>query len=86
MKLDNWWRGKCKSCKWYRVEEEDTFDKGEIGAGQGYCHFEPPRVLMDPDGKAITVRPQSFSVNDCGSWQQSEDVQFQRGMEKERTE
>lgn len=76
-KLNKYWHGLCKSCKYYRVEVEDGFDAGEIFPGLGYCHFDPPRVLMDPEGKPITVRPQVAAPDDCGAWVCSEDVKFE---------
>lgn len=78
MKLDLWWQGKCKSCKHYWVEIEDGVDEGNIFPGLGYCHCKPPRVLMDPDGKAVTPWPEVTALDGCGAWTQSDAIQMQR--------
>lgn len=81
-KLDNWWSGKCKSCRYYHLERHDNFDVEGIFPGMGHCHFDPPCVLMSPEGKPTTVRPEVTVLDDCGSWQLSTDVQLQRSNHK----
>ena len=77
-KLSNWWSGKCKSCRYYNVEQEDNFNEEGIFPGAGHCHFNPPCVLMNPDGKPVTVRPEVTALDDCGSWELSDAVQLRR--------
>ena len=40
----------CANCKWYRVRLYE-------GNAMGICHYSPPVLLSDPEGKPIMGRP-----------------------------
>lgn len=84
MNLSDWWQEKCKSCKHYHIEIEDMLEDEEAASifpGLGYCHFNPPRVLMD-EGKPVTVWPEVTALDFCGKWTKHPAVKFHRRKEQ----